>query len=171
MPIYEYYCPDCHMVLNFYARRMNPQGKPICPHCDRADLDRQVSLFAAGHGGGDEEDDAGLPPGFDESRMERAMEALAGEADSLNEDDPRAAAQLMRKFSKMAGMEYNESIEDALQRLEAGEDPEAIEAEMGEAFDGDDPFVPAPGHATKSKQGKKRQHLRHDPNLYDWPES
>jgi len=100
---------------------------------------------------------------IDESKLEDAMMQLAGDAEKINEDDPRQAAMLMRKFSKLTGMEFNEGMESALARLEAGEDPDKIEAEMGDAMDSEDPFV-LPG------QKKKRSTLRpprKDDTLYE----
>jgi putative FmdB family regulatory protein len=172
MPIYEYYCGGCHTILNFFSRTMNPGKAPSCPHCGKRKLARQVSLFAAGRrgGGGDGESEGpdGLP--VDASRMERAMESLASEAESMGEDDPKAAAQLMRKFSKMAGMEFNGGVEQALQRMEAGEDPEAIEADMGEVLDDADPFVVAGGTKAKPRAAVGSSHRgapRRDETLHD----
>jgi len=173
MPIYEYYCGGCHTILNFYARTPNPAKSPACPHCGRRKLARQVSLFAAGRKGaeGGEGDGDGMDAlPVDESRMERAMEALASDAEGMNEEDPKAAAQLMRKFSKLAGMEFNDGIETALRRMEAGEDPETIEAEMGDALDAADPFVPAGGGPKARKDGGNPRHQgapRRDETLYD----
>ena len=45
---------------------------------------------------------------------------------------------LMRKFSSKAGINFGQSFEEALGRLENGEDPDAIEREMGDLLDGDD---------------------------------
>jgi putative FmdB family regulatory protein len=170
MPIYEYYCEQCHMIMNFFSRTMAPSRQPACPHCGRKRLDRQVSLFAAGRKGGEGGDDEAmgdLP--VDERKMERALEALSSEAEGMNEEDPRAAAQLMRKFSKMAGMEFNEGIEQALQRMEAGEDTEAVEADMGGALDDAEPFVMAGGVKAKKEPGKERHRgaPRRDDTLYD----
>ncbi len=124
-------------------------------------------MFSTGSGGEHDEGMDDLP--IDESKMESAIEALASDAESLNEDDPRAAAQLMRKFSNMTGMEFNEGIEQALQRMEAGDDPEAIEAEMGGALDDEDPFV-MPGQKRDKSRDKKRKRRgapRSDETLYD----
>ena len=151
MPIYEFYCPDCHMVFNFLSRSVNTRKRPSCPRCKRRHLERQVSAFAvtgeAVEGG--EMDD--LP--IDEGKMEQAITALAGEADSINEDDPRQAAQLMRKFSKMTGMQFGSGMEEALGRLEAGEDPEAIEQNMGKLMDDEEPFV-MPDAKSAARRGR-----------------
>ena len=101
MPIYEFYCDDCNTIFNFFSRSVNTTKKPKCPRC-RKTLSRQMSAFAVtgrAREGGDEED---LP--FDEARMEKAMQTLAGEAESINEDDPRQAANLMRKLTDMTGL-------------------------------------------------------------------
>ena len=167
MPIYEFYCDPCHTIYNFFSKKIDTATCPPCPKC-RKKLQKQVSLFAMTGRGGDEEGMDDLP--IDESRMERAMEALAGEAEKINEDDPRQAAQLMRKFSKMTGMEFGESMQSALDRLEAGEDPEAIEAEMGDAMEGEDPFILPGGKGPRKRRGKSLLHRgapRRDAKLYD----
>ena len=54
------------------------------------------------------------------------MEALASDLDSLDENDPRQGAQLMRKLFSATGMPVGGGMEEALRRMEAGEDPEKI---------------------------------------------
>lgn len=164
MPIYEFYCPDCHMVFNFLSRSVNTQKRPPCPRCRRPRLERQVSRFAATGNATEPGSDTGDSP-VDEARMERAISSLAGEAENLSEEDPRQAARLMRKFSSMTGMELGRGMETAIARLEAGEDPETIEAEMGDAMEHEDPFI------LPDAKGKSRRRSgappRQDPKLYD----
>jgi len=139
MPIYEFYCTDCNTIFSFLSRSVNTTGTPLCPRCRKTRLQRQVSMFAVT---GEAAEDGGpddLP--IDENKMERAIAALAGEAENINEDDPKQAAQLMRKFSDMTGMKLGDGMEQALGRLEAGEDPESIEQEMGDLMDEEEPFV------------------------------
>ena len=165
MPIYEFYCPDCHTIFNFFSRTVNTSTQPACPRCRKLSLDRLVSAFATIGRAGEEGDDDSLP--FDEQKMEGAMEALAGEVENVDSDDPRQAARLMRKFSDATGIEFGESMQEALGRMEAGEDPEAIEAEMGDLMEQEDPFV-MPNE--KGKGGVRRRRgeapLR-DETLYD----
>ena len=71
-------------------------------------------MFATTGNAVDPGDTDDLP--VDESRMERAIESLAGEAEKINEDDPRQAAQLMRKFSQMTGLEFGEGVQEAIGR-------------------------------------------------------
>jgi hypothetical protein len=65
------------------------------------------------------------------------MESLAGDLDSLDENDPRQGAQLMRKLFSATGMPVGGGMEEALRRMEAGEDPEKIEEEMGDVLEQD----------------------------------
>ncbi|NIV11002.1 MAG: zinc ribbon domain-containing protein, partial [Aliifodinibius sp.] len=124
MPIYEFYCQNCNTVYKFFSRTVNTEKIPQCPNCDNVRLERRVSLFAMSSGKKDEQaEEEGMPP-MDESKMERAMAALANEAENINEDDPRQAAQLMKKLSKETGLQFGPGMEEAIRRLEKGEDPE-----------------------------------------------
>lgn len=163
MPIYEFYCSACNTIYSFLSRSVQPDKRPACPRCGRPRLEKQVSLFAAtGHAKDDAEGTDGLP--IDEGRMETAMDALAREAENVSEEDPRQAAGLMRTFSRMTGMELGPGMQEALKRLEAGEEPEAIEAEMGDRLETEDPFM-LPG-----KKGRGRGAARppqRDATLYE----
>ena len=166
MPIYEFYCPDCHVIFNFLSRSVNTTKRPACPRCKKTHLDKQVSLFA--HTGEASEDGDLDDMPIDESRMEHAMEAMASEAESMNEDDPREAAKLMRKFSDMTGMEFGKGMQEAPGRMEAGEDPEKVEAEMGDLMESEDPFVlPGKQAGTAGSRGKKRGEPKRDKTLYE----
>jgi hypothetical protein len=72
--------------------------------------------------------------------MEKAIGMLAKEANDINEDDPRQAANLMRRLSQMAGLNMGKGMEEAIERMEAGEDPEKVEEEMGDVLE-EDPFA------------------------------
>ena len=164
MPIYEFYCENCNTIFSFFSKTVNTTKTPGCPRCSNRRLSRQVSLFAvtgrASEDGGEED----LP--FDESKMERAMQTLAGEADKLNEDDPRQAAQLMRRLSDMTGLKLGSGMEEALSRMERGEDPEQVEAEMGDLLESEDPFV-LQGKKGARSEGAKRAAPKRDETLYD----
>lgn len=166
MPIYEFYCRKCNTIYNFLSRSIQPDKRPACPHCKSVKLDKQVSLFA--QTGTAKEEAGGEPPlPLDESKMERAMDALAREADSACEEDPRQAASLMRKFSSMTGMELGAGMKEALNRLEAGEDPDTIEAELGDRLEKEDPFIlPETGGKGRGRSGT-RPAPRRDNTLYE----
>jgi hypothetical protein len=97
--------------------------------------------------------------------MEKAMQTLAGEAESINEEDPRQAANLMRKLTDMTGLELGPGMTEALRRMEKGEDPDQIEAEMGDLLEGEDPFI-LPGNKGGLRAGKRPAPQR-DQTLYD----
>jgi len=154
MPIYEFYCEDCNTIFNFFSRSVNTTKKPKCPKCKTRKLSRRMSAFAVTGRAKEEGDMNDLP--FDESRMEAAMQTLAGEAESINEDNPRQAANLMRKLTDMTGLEMGPGMT---------EDPDQIEAEMGDLIEGEDPFI-LPGKKG-GKRGAKQAAPQRDDTLYD----
>jgi len=163
MPIYEFYCEDCNTIFNFFSKTINTTKKPKCPVCRTKTLSRQMSAFAFTGKAKEDGDIDDLP--FDEAKMEKAMNMLAGEAENINEDDPRQAANLMRKLTDMTGMELGPGMQEALKRMEAGEDPDAIEAEMGDLLEDEEPFL-MPEQKGDTK-GARRAAPRRDETLYD----
>jgi hypothetical protein len=121
-----------------------------------------MSIFARVSGGKEEGAVDDMPP-IDEAKMEKAMAMLAGEADKINEDDPRQAAMLMRKLSDATGLNLGPGMEEALNRMERGEDPEKIEQEMGDLLEGEEPFMVG----AKAKKGSRKPTPRIDETLYD----
>ncbi len=119
-----------------------------------------MSVFACISRSADSDEAADLP--IDESKLTAAMGALAAEAESMNEEDPRQAAHLMRKFSEMTGVKLGDGMQEALRRMEAGEDPDSIEADMGDVLEQEDPFTPG---ATAARQ-RRTAPLR-DETLYE----
>ena len=143
MPIYEFFCDRCNMLFNFMSHRIDTTARPACPRCGRPELERRPARFATlrRSGGGDEggEDDESPFPGLDEGRLEQAMEAMGGELERMGDDeDPRQMARFFRRFGDVAGMKLGPRMEEMLRRLEAGEDPESLEDEMGGGEEGDE---------------------------------
>jgi len=160
MPIYEFYCQNCHMIFNFFSSTVNTEKRPLCPKCKKKRLARQMSTFSTLRGRGEEED---MPlPDMDESKMTQAMNLLAREAEHVDENDPRQAATLMRKLTDMTGLNLGPGMEEALRRMENGEDPEQIEAEMGDLLEEEEPFAPK----EKSARTLKKRPPRVDDTLY-----
>ena len=162
MPIYEFYCSKCNTIFNFFSKTVNTKKTPDCPKCKDLKLSRQVSRFAV-VGRAFESGDDDFP--VDESKMEKAMEMMAREAEGINEDDPRQAARLMRRMTEMTGMELNQGMEEALRRMERGEDPEQIEAEMGDLIGEEEPFVFSGKKGGRAAINKRPP--RKDDRLYD----
>jgi len=163
MPIYEFFCQRCNTLFNFLSSRVNTGKIPLCPEC-RKPLARQVSRFATI--GRAKEPAADGIPDLDEARMERVLGELAREAEGISEDDPRQMARFMRKFTEKSGLSLGGGMEEALARLESGEDPERIEAEMGDVLEGEDPLSMMAAMA-QGKKGQRQAAPRRDETLYD----
>jgi putative FmdB family regulatory protein len=161
MPIYEFYCERCNTIFNFYSRTINTSKQPTCPRCNEMPLKRFLSSFSIVRQGGEEEAEDSLP--FDEEKMEKAMGMLAHEAEHVNEDDSRQAAQMMRRLSEMTGLRMGKGMEEALERMEAGEDPEKIEEEIGDILEEEEPFL----LSDKKAPREKSQAPRRDTTLYE----
>jgi putative FmdB family regulatory protein len=143
MPIYEFLCGRCNVLLNFFSSKPAPEARPACPRCGEAGLERRPARFAIGkrptEGDTDDGDADDFLAGIDEERMERAMAAMSGEMENLGEgeEDPRAIARTLRRFGYAAGMELGPRMEEMLRRLESGEDPENLDEDFGDAEEGD----------------------------------
>lgn len=167
MPVYEFYCPDCHTIFNFFSRRINTEKRPSCPKCGRPGLEKQMSIFAISKNRKETADADAPLQDIDESKLERAMMALASEAENIDENDPRQAAGLMRKLFDATGLDVGGTMEEAIKRMEEGEDPDKIEEEMGDLFIEEDIFK---GLGTKKGiKSLKRKYLppSKDDTLYE----
>ena len=97
------------------------------------------------------------------------MAAMAHEVDNLNEDDPRQMARVMRKLFDGAGLSVGAGMEEAIRRMEAGEDPDKIEEEMGDLLDGDDEVMlgAAPGGSRLRSLRRRLRAPELDETLYE----
>lgn len=163
MPIYEFFCEDCNTLFNFFSKTVNTSKKPKCPKCKTKTLEKKISWVAFTGRAKEDGDMDDLP--FDGNQMEKAMQMLASEADKMNEDDPKQAANLMRKLTDMTGIKLGDGMDEALRRMEKGEDPEQVEAEMGDILETEDPFSLS-GKTAKAIKSRQKAPLR-DETLYD----
>jgi putative FmdB family regulatory protein len=139
--MYEFACPKCRKIYSFLSKRVNPDRVPVCPKCGNKKLEKQLSRFAmsrnlkepSSNAGGAGDDMPG--PDFNDPRVARAMSEMERDMEHLDENNPRHMAHVMRKMKDLlpAGAVPKE-FETAIKRLEAGEDPEKIEADMGDVF-------------------------------------
>jgi putative FmdB family regulatory protein len=161
MPIYEFYCTDCNTIFNFFSRRVNTDKIPICPRCKKIKLKRIVSRFNTLKGREEGDDELGID--IDESKLGEAMAYLEREAANIDENNPRDAARLMRKLTEMTGLNLGDKWQEALSRMEAGEDPEAIEEEIGDILDSEEDIL----SSIKTKLRKKKSSPQVDDTLYE----
>jgi len=166
MPIYEFYSPDTNRIYSFFARSL-AQGRkvPKCPDKPGARMERLVSQFAV-TGRAKENSPAADPA---DPRMERMMAEMEREMSGLDESnpDPRALGRMMRKMSEATGQAVPAEMEQMIRRLEAGEDPEKLEEEFGDAFDGMDlPDEAEPGGQDSAAKVRTNR-PRRDPKLHE----
>jgi putative FmdB family regulatory protein len=168
MPIYEFACPKCRKIFNFLSRKVAPGHAPSCPKCGRRKLTRLVSAFAHPRGlkepsaaAGDAGPGGPPMPDPDDPRMMRAMAEMERDMEHLDENNPRHMALMMKKMKDiMPAGSVPKEFDVAIKRLEAGEDPEKIEEDMGDVLGGfmggeeDGPGAPGGGYS-------------HDSGLYD----
>ena len=162
MPVYEFFCKKCNTIFNFFSKTINPAKKPLCPKCS-GNLKKQVSKFACIDSSRKERGPKNIP--FDENKIEKVVTQLEAETANIDEEDPRQTAELMKKFSDMAGIKLGKGMEEAISRIEAGEDLERIEQEMGDILENEDPFQLA--EKESSKTGQVLPSPKIDENLYD----
>lgn len=142
MPIYEFACPKCRVIFNFHYKRPEPERLPKCPRCGNKKMTQQMSRFAVSRGGstkksgdGSGEDDGPPMPDLDDPRIERAFGELERELGNVDESNPKHLAHVMRKLKDlMPPGTMPQELDVAIKRLEAGEDPEKIEEDMGDVF-------------------------------------
>ncbi len=193
MPIYEYYCANNHTVYQFYAKSL-AQGKltPRCPDNPKWALKKAVSQFAFTGLAKEPTADADMAAGEggpDDARMEAAMAAMESEFSSVDENDPKAMARMMRRMSELTGEKIDGEMEEVVRKLEEGADPDSLEdslggGEDGEGGDDDAPYGMGMGGgggpgAGKNEAEKKEARMRwrirrattvprRDPKLYDY---
>lgn len=140
MPIYEFACPKCRVIFNFLSKRINPDRTPVCPKCGNKKMRKQMSRFAMSKGlkepAAKPEGDDGPPmPDMDDPRVESAMREMERDMEHLDENNPKHMAHMMRKMKDiMPPGTLPKELDVAIKRLEAGEDPEKIEADMGDVL-------------------------------------
>ena len=98
-------------------------------------------------------------PDLDDPRVERAMMELERDMEHLDENNPRHMAHMMRKMKDlMPPGSVPKELDTAIKRLEAGEDPEKIEADMGDLL----------GDVMGAEGGGSEGAYSRDSGLYDY---
>ncbi len=129
MPIYEYFCYDCKKRVSVFFRTISVASDEaaVCPTCEGKRLTRLVSKVRMLRS--------------EESRLESLADPSM--MSGLEGEDPRALASFMRRMSDEMGEPLDPEMTEVMDRLEAGESPDAIEASMPDlagGMGGDDEF-------------------------------
>jgi putative FmdB family regulatory protein len=109
MPIYEYRCADCGRVTSVLVRSYSAIPSPACSRCHGTNLTKLVSRFAV-------------------LRSEEArLESLSDESSfaGLDEDDPKSVAKWARRMGSELGEDLGDDFREAVEQMEAGEEPGA----------------------------------------------
>jgi putative FmdB family regulatory protein len=117
MPIYEYRCLDCRRRVSIFWRSFSElEGEsaaaPQCPRCGKTNLVRLISRVAVLRS--------------EESRLDNLADADV--LDGLDEQDPKSIARWMRRMGRETGEDLGPEFDEMVDRLEAGQSPEEIEA-------------------------------------------
>jgi putative FmdB family regulatory protein len=175
MPIYEFACPKCRVIFNFLSKRLQPDRLPTCPKCGNKKMVKQVSGFAMLKGAKEpaaktdvgEAGEGGPAPDFEDPRIMRAMGEMERDLEHLDENNPKHMAHMMRKMKDLLPPgTMPKEMDIAIKRLESGEDPEKIEADMGDVL-GD--FMGGPeGEEGMGGMGGGGRGYSRDSGLYDY---
>lgn len=138
MPIFEYLCAHCNRIYSFLSLSLTPKRQPTCPRCGSPDLARVPSSFAvAGTSrvrketeGGVRTEEPEVPAG-----LEKELEGLAQNLDEKDMEDPRTMGRLMRRLAEATGEPVPPTLDEMIRRMEAGEDPEKLEEELGDQLE------------------------------------
>ena len=116
MPIYEYRCAGCRRRVSIWWKTFGEaaDGQPVCPRCGGTELSRLMSRVAVLRS--------------EESRLDSLDDPTA--FGDLDENDPKSMARWMRRMSAEMGEDLGDEMTEMVDRLEAGENPEAIEESM-----------------------------------------
>lgn len=141
MPIYEFACPKCRIIFSFFSRLVKHNRLPACPRCGNRGMTKQVSRFATLRGikepmpKDQTHEDVPPEPNFDDPRVMRAMSELERDVEHLDENNPKHMAYMMRKMKDLMPVSaMPKELNVAIKRLEAGEDIEKIEEDMGDVL-------------------------------------
>ncbi len=137
MPIYEFLCRDCNRIFSFHSFKVDTTKVPKCPKCGAEDLQRRPSSFGISTTPGGQTAQGEDGPDLEDPRLEAEMMRFAAEMEHLDENEPKAMARAVRKMTELAGEPVTPAMEEMIRRLEAGEDPDRIEEDLGDALEGE----------------------------------
>lgn len=172
MPIYEYYCRENNTIYSFLAKSLSYQNvTPRCPENTAYFMEKRISGFAFIGKAKDPSED-GMDD-VDDAKMEGVMAELERYMAGFDENnpDPKQMAHLMRKMSSLTGEKLPGEMEEMVRRLESGEDPEKLEAELGDSMDDLGEGLEGEENGERIRKLHRRfMGPKKDPQLYDMSE-
>lgn len=117
MPVYTYRCQTCQNRVGIRQSYADYGVKPVtCPVCGSPNLKRIIGRVRVMKSEERRLDDMSEPSFFGD----------------VDESDPKSLARAMKKMGRELGEDLPPEFNEITDRLEAGEDPEAIEKSMPE---------------------------------------
>ena len=114
MPTYDFTCLNCGQHFDvFLTFSEYGKQKVRCVHCDSLNVRRRMTKVRVARS--------------EESRLESTVDESALQG---LEEDPRALGRMMKKMGSEMGEDLPPEFDDMVDRLEAGQSPEEIEASM-----------------------------------------
>jgi putative FmdB family regulatory protein len=138
MPIYEYYCADCKRKVNVFFRSFSAAENAsavACPRCGSSNLRRRSSrVRVLKHGstsassdfGADDDDLGGDDDDMGDMGDMGGMGGMGQMMAGMDENDPRSIARFARRVQTESGEQMDPEMDEALTRIERGEDPDKV---------------------------------------------
>ena len=121
MPVYEYKCQACgHRTNVRMSYKEYDHAKPTCTRCNSKSLERMISKVRIARS--------------EDSRI-NSLTDPAG-LGSVDENDPRSVGKFMRRMGNEMGEGMGPEFDEMVGRLESGEAPESIEADLTSLSEG-----------------------------------
>jgi len=122
MPTYDFICNNCEKRFEVFMTFSEYGKKAVnCTYCQSDNVRRRMTKVRIAKS--------------DSNRLESAADDFSG-MDGI-ENDPKALARMMRKMGGEMGEDLPSEFNEVVDRLEAGQSPEEIEAVLPE-LGGDD---------------------------------
>jgi putative FmdB family regulatory protein len=119
--MYDFICVECHKRFEVFMSYQEYGTRAVkCSHCGSEHVRRRLTRVRIARS--------------EESRLESMTDDLSN-FEGL-EEDPRAMAQVMRKMGQELGEELPAEFDEVVDRLEAGQSPEEIEAALPDLGEG-----------------------------------
>jgi putative FmdB family regulatory protein len=123
MPIYEYRCNNCNKKSSIFFRSISQAeqgGELSCPRCGGNSLRKLFSRFA-------------FSRAADEGQEIYEFDKMMS---GVDEDDPKSVARWAKNMSREVGEDFGSEFDEAMERIESGEEPESVLDEVDKSNNG-----------------------------------